>query len=64
MPLACELEMLSDVLPEDMNTCLLVLQCIFEKKLQNMFPNVTVALRIFLSMTVSLASAELICLNS
>jgi len=47
--LADELEILSDMLPEDVNTCLLVLQYIFRQKLQDVLPNMSVALRILLS---------------
>jgi hypothetical protein len=56
--LADELQTLSDMLPKEMNTCLLVLQHIFSEKTAHVFPNVTVAIRIFLRMPVSAASAE------
>jgi hypothetical protein len=49
--LADKLEILSDILPEEMNEYMYALR----KKLPDTFPNVTVALRIFLSMPVSVA---------
>jgi hypothetical protein len=55
--LADELEILSDMSREKVNSCLLVLQYVFEKKLQ-VFSNVIFALKTFLSMPVSVALAE------
>jgi hypothetical protein len=46
------------MLPEEMNTCLLVLQYIFEKKPQDVVRNMTAELRIFLSVPVSVATTE------
>jgi hypothetical protein len=44
------------MLPKEVTACLLVLQYIFEEQLQDIFPDMTVALRIFLSMPVAMAS--------